>query len=431
MTVLILGASGFIGSAVAAALAQAGHEVVAGARRHHEAARRAPAYRWVRAEFSELSTAESWRPLLAGVEAVVNCVGVLASGPGESPRAAHETGPAALFAACEAAGVRRVIHLSAVGVEEGAGTRYARSKLAAERALTATDLDWIVLRPSLVLGDAAYGGTALLRALAAFPFVIPLVGGGQTFRPLAMADLTGLIVRLLEDGAPSREVMEVGGPEAVGFADLARAYRGWLGLPPAPVVSVPRWAAAPLLALGDLAGLLGWPSALRSTALKQMDFNVAGDGERWRSLVGAPPLSVAEALSRRPATVADRWHARLYFVRPFAILTLAVFWIVTGLVTLGPGREAGLTLVREAGYGALAWPAWFFGGWFDVLAGLALLVRPWTRATALVMASVTVGYLIAGTAARPDLWADPLGPWLKVLPMMALCLFVAATDARR
>ena len=60
----------------------------------------------------------------------------------------------------------------------------------------------------------------------------------------------------------------------------------------------------------------------------------------------------------------------------------------------------------------------------DVVLGLALFVRPWTARVAIFMCLSTVGYLIAGTLSLPHYWIDPLGPWLKVLPMMALCLFV-------
>ena len=429
MRVLVLGASGFIGSAVALELKRRGHEVLAGARRPEKARRRLPHLIWVSADFDDLKQPDSWAPLLAGVDAVVNCVGVLQDSIGDSVALAHETAPTALFAACEVAGVRRVIHLSAVGIE--AATPYGRSKLATERALAATRLDWTVLRPSLVLGAAPYGGTALLRALAAFPLFTPLVGGDQLFRPLAMADLTDLIARLLQTGAGVGQVLEVGGPEPLTLAELSGRYRQWLGLEPMPVVRIPRWFAAITLKVGDLLGRLGWPSAFRSTALQQMDFNVAGDSVAWTALAEHPPRTVAQALSERPATVADRWHAQLYFVRPAAIAALAIFWITTGVVTLGPGSPQALSLVRDAGYGPLAWPSWFFGAWFDILAGLALLVRPLTARVALVMCAVSVLYLLFGTLARPDLWLHPLGPWIKVLPMMALCLFVAATDARR
>jgi len=103
--VLVLGANGFIGSHVAAALSSAGWSVRAGARRIAEPARRAPLFDWVVADFARLTTAEAWAPLLVGVDAVVNCVGVLQNGAGDSTRAAHVDGPRALIAACEAAGV--------------------------------------------------------------------------------------------------------------------------------------------------------------------------------------------------------------------------------------------------------------------------------------------------------------------------------------
>lgn len=429
MKVLVLGASGFIGSAAALELQRRGHEVIAGARRPGKARPRLPSLTWVAADFDDLKRPSAWAPLLAGVDAVVNCVGVLQDSVGDSVALAHETAPGALFAACETAGVRRIIHLSAVGVE--ADTDYGRSKLATERALAASALDWTVLRPSLVLGEAPYGGTALLRALAAFPVFTPLPGGEQLFRPVAMADLTALIARLLETAGASWEVLEVGGPEPVTLEELAGRYREWLGLEPVSVFRVPRAFSALALGVGDVLGRLGWPSAFRSTAMRQLDFNVAGDSVAWTAYAEHPPRTLAQALAERPATVADRWHARLYFVRPAAVAALAIFWIWTGVVTLGPGAPQALSLVRDAGYGPLAWPSWFFGAWFDILAGLALLVRPWTARVALLMASASVIYLVAGTAARADLWLHPLGPWIKVLPMMALCLFVAATDARR
>lgn len=84
--VLVLGANGFIGSHVAAALSSAGWSVRAGTRRIAEPARRAPTFDWVVADFAKLTTPQAWAPLLVGVEAVVNCVGVLQNGAGDSTR---------------------------------------------------------------------------------------------------------------------------------------------------------------------------------------------------------------------------------------------------------------------------------------------------------------------------------------------------------
>ncbi|WP_428062434.1 SDR family oxidoreductase [Brevundimonas sp.] len=429
--VLVLGANGFIGSHVAAALALAGWSVRAGARRIAEPARRAPGFDWVTADFSRLTTAEAWTHILDGVDAVVNCVGVLQDGGGDSTRAAHVDGPRALIAACQAAGVRRLVHISAVGADEAAGTAYARTKAETERLVEASGLDWLILRPSLVVDRAAFGGTGLIRALAAFPVFSPVVGGDQTFRPIPLGDLCAAVVAAVKPGAPSRQSLDMPGPQAVSMVETVRLYRGWMGLKPAPVVRVPRALAAPALAIGDLLGRLGWSSPIRTTAIKQMDHDVAGRDSGWAQTLGVHSRGFTDFLAQTPASVQDVWHARLWFVRPVAILTLGLFWLITGLISFGPGWNGALAILHEGGYGRLAGPVAWWGALLDVVLGLMLFVRPWTARVAIFMCLATVGYLIAGTISLPHYWIDPLGPWLKVLPMMALCLFVAATDARR
>lgn len=429
--VLVLGANGFIGSHLAAALSAAGWSVRAGARRPAQAARRAPGFDWVVADFQRLTTPEAWAPLLDGVDAVVNCVGVLQDGAGDSTALAHVEGPRALLRACEAAGVRRLIHLSAVGADEAAGTAYARTKAETERLVRAAELDWLILRPSLVVDRAAFGGTGLIRALAAFPLFTPVVGGDQMFRPVALSDVSEAVVNALKPGAPSRETLDMPGPEPVTMAEMVRLYRAWLGVSPAPVVRMSRPLAAPATWLGDLLGRLGWSSPIRTTALRQMDHDVSGVDNGWTERLGVRARGFRRFLVETPASVQDVWHARLWFLRPLAIVTLGLFWLITGLVTFGPGWSGAIEVLHEGGFGRSAGPIAWWGALLDVVLGLALFVRSWTGRVAVAMFLSTIGYLIAGTLTLPHYWVDPLGPWLKVLPMMALCLFVAATDARR
>lgn len=430
--VLVLGANGFIGSHAAAALAEAGWEVRAGARSPGAAARRAPSHQWVEADFRRLTRAADWESLLDGVDAVVNCVGVLQDGGDDSTDIAHVVGPRALIAACEAQGVTRLVHLSAVGAEETAGTAYARTKQQTELALEASALEWLILRPSLVVARPVFGGTGLIRALAAFPLAMPVIGGAQRFRPVAMDDLCAAIVAALGEGAPSRERLDVAGPECLSQDELLRLYRGWLGLKPAPIVHIPTFLAVPVLSLGDLAGRLGWPSPLRTTALRQMNHDVEGDPDLWVERLCVRPQTLARHLSRHPASVQDVWHARLWFVRPIAIVALSLFWTLSGLITLGAGWERSLAVLAEGGLHGRAGVLVAGGGAVvDIALGLSLLVRPWTARAAMGMIAVTLTYLLAGTVLLPHYWLDPLGPWLKVVPGMVVCLFVAATEARR
>lgn len=197
------------------------------------------------------------------------------------------------------------------------------------------------------------------------------------------------------------------------------------------MLRLPRAAAAPILLAGDLAGRLGWSSPLRTTSIRQMDHDVAGDPEALGSAAGLVPRGARQWLAQNPATLPDRWHARLYFVRPIAVVTLGLFWLLTGLITLGPGREEAAAILRDAGFGGWSAPAAIWGAWLDVALGLALFARSWTARVALLMVLATVGYLIGGTLWLDQPWSDPMGPLLKVFPMMALALFVAATDARR
>ncbi|HEV2082487.1 MAG TPA: SDR family oxidoreductase [Brevundimonas sp.] len=425
--VLILGAGGFIGAQVAAAFDRAGWRVRASARRPAASSLRAPGFEWVALDFADPGA--EWAGALAGVDAVINCVGALQDGADDSLTAAHVDGPGRMIAAMHAAGVRRLVHVSAVGADDAADTDYARTKVETERMVVASGLQWVILRPSLVIGRGAFGGTGLIRALAAFPLVIPVVGGQQVFRPIFVEELAQAIVAATD--APAGLTADLGGPQAVTQAELLRKLRAWLGLRPAPVWRVPLTLARPALAVGDVLGRLGWASPLRTTSLAQMAHDVAGRDAPWPAAFGAPPRGLDAVLRQNPASVQDVHHARLWFLRPVAIVTLSLFWIASGLITFGPGWQASVATLQAGGFGALS-PAIAGGGAVvDVLLGVAVLKRSWTSRAAVGMALVSIGYLIAGTLSLPHLWLDPLGPWLKVLPGVMLALYVAATEARR
>lgn len=115
MRVLVVGASGFIGSAVCARLLSEGYVVTGVSRSATPAA--LGAVRHLRVDMAMATQPGDWLPLLEGIEAVVNCAGVLQDAPGDSTRTVHADAAAALFRACERARVRRVVHISAAGVD--------------------------------------------------------------------------------------------------------------------------------------------------------------------------------------------------------------------------------------------------------------------------------------------------------------------------
>lgn len=428
MRVLVTGAYGLIGSAVLLRLHRAGHELVAAGRSVAAASRRAPFARWVEADYRRLTLAGDWLPLLEDIDAVVNCVGVLQDGARDNVRRVHVEATTAMFAACEQIGVRRVIHISAVGAERTAPTAFARSKAEAEADLEARHLDWTILRPALVLAPAAYGGTAMLRALAAVPFVTPVIAADARLQVVSAEDVAETVAHCLDNGAAVKVRWDLAHPAVHTLGALVTALRDWLGFARRPQWRVPRGIAATVAAFADALGYLGWRSPARSTALRQLtEGKLVGDPAPWIEATGIGPKGLQDILLERWPSTADRWFARLYLLKPLVIAGIALFWVLTGVITLGPGRAAAMAHLKAANVPAwLAEPMLVWGSYFDYAIGLLLLLRPLTRFVLLLMLVVTPVYLIAGSVLAPQLWLDPLGPFLKVVPLLIVTMLALA-----
>jgi uncharacterized protein YbjT (DUF2867 family) len=425
LRVLLTGATGLIGRAVLAGLTREGHAVVAVARGAGAAARLPEAAKCIALDIAKATRPADWLPHLSCIDAVVNCAGVLQDSPRDSTAGVHTDGAAALFAACEQAGVRRVVQISAIGVDRaGAATAFARTKLAGDKALMAHNLEWVILRPSVVVGRQAYGGSALFRGLAALP-IMPRVAGTGPLQIVQLDDLVRTVLFFLEPHAPSRIELEIAGPEWLSLEEVLIAYRRWLGRSDARFVTVPGWLAHAAFRLGDLIGLLGWRPPLRTTTQLELMRGGVGDPAPWTRLTGIEPRSLRAALAAEPASVQERWFAQLYFAKPLTLAVLALYWVVTGLVALGPGWEDAVGLIQEAGFTASA-PLATVGVIADILIGVAIAVRRTARPALWAALALSLAYVAFATVWLPGLWADPLGPLVKVLPIMALTLVALA-----
>lgn len=222
MIVLVIGASGLIGATLCARLGAEGHEVVRAVR--SRAWNGLFKGRTVVIDVAKALEAEAWLPHLDGVDAVVNCAGVLQDSARDNTNKVHAAGASALFAACERAGVRRVIHFSAIGVDREQPSAFSASKLAGDHALMKRDLDWVILRPSVVLGRPAFGASALFRGLAALP-LLPTMPGTGLLQVVQLDDVVSTVLILLGRESPSRLTLELAGPEALTMSEVVARYR--------------------------------------------------------------------------------------------------------------------------------------------------------------------------------------------------------------
>jgi len=212
--IVVIGASGFVGRYVVKHLAAEGAVIAAVSRTASSAGFLRPMGDVGQIALIDANIADRDRlaPLLKGAEGVVYAAGILFQRGAQRFRTLHETGPAGLAALAAAAGVRRFVHISALGADPASPALYSRSKAAGEAAVRAAFPAATILRPSLIFGpeDAFFNRFA---GIARISPVLPLIGGGRTrFAPVYVGDVAAAVAAALDrEDAPGR-TYELGGP---------------------------------------------------------------------------------------------------------------------------------------------------------------------------------------------------------------------------
>ncbi|MEO7338421.1 MAG: complex I NDUFA9 subunit family protein [Caldimonas sp.] len=313
--VLLLGGTGFLGRALCEKLVErfggAGARIVVPSRRPPRAKgiQMLPTVELVRADLHD--DAQLAR-LVKGCEAVVNLVGILHGSEAAFDRA-HVQLPRRLAEACVSAGVTRVVHVSAIGADARAPSRYLRSKAAGEAAYAGKSLDLTVLRPSVLFGDGDSFLTLFARLQSIFP-VLPIGGSGARFQPVWVDDVATAIVRALDDRTTIGETIECCGPEVYTLKQLVQIAGRSAGHS-RPVIDLP----APLARLQafSLELLPGEPLMSRDNLDSMQVPSIASGDRPGLARLGIQPSSVEAVapvylgLQQGPGRL-DAWRAAVH-----------------------------------------------------------------------------------------------------------------------
>lgn len=222
--VVLLGGTGFVGSAIANRLSEAGVSVLIPTRRRSRAGHvlLLPTVEVVEADIHDPAALER---LFAGATAVVNLVGVLHSRSG-TPYGAdfartHVELAEKVVAASRKTGVKTLVHVSALGADANGPSEYQRSKAAGEAAVRAAgnDLAWTILRPSVIFGRDDRFLNLFAKLARLFP-VLPLAGADARFQPVYVEDVAEVAWRCLTDGDAAGQTFDVAGPTVYTLREL-------------------------------------------------------------------------------------------------------------------------------------------------------------------------------------------------------------------
>lgn len=419
--ILVLGAFGFIGTAVVRALQGQGAQVTGLVRKPAQGASLLNGPRLVQGDLRRFTHPQDWEAALTGIDCVVNCAGALQDGPSDDLAAVHHHAIAALGQACAQRDVS-LVQISAIGATPNADTAFMRTKAAGDAALESSGADLWILRPGLVIGQSDYGGTALLRMLAAVPLVQPIAYPATPVQCVGMEDVCHAVVTCCAGEIP-QGTYDLVEDQAQTLGNVLAATRNWLGFPAARFrLVMPPVVTKAVARCADALGHLGWRSPLRSTAMTVMASGVVGDPGPYRSATGRSLRSLPEIYVSMTSAREHRLTARMSLLAPLVIAVLSLFWVLSGIFGL-VGLPEAASVLTDAGWSrAVAVSSVVFWSFVDIALGLAVLYRPWTARVCLAQVAVAAFYVLAATVVTPGLWFDPLGPLVKVLPALVLSL---------
>lgn len=410
MRILITGATGFIGAAVAKALHNAGHDILAGVR---NIPTNSAGYEYVVCDFSRDLEPAIWRERLAHVDMVINAVGIILETKGQAFDSVQQVAPIALFTAAIEQSIP-VIQISGLGADQ---THCEFDFLASKQA--ADDFLWLhakralIIYPSIVIGSGG-ASTELFTVLASLP-VVPLVGrGDQQINPIHIDELARAVVFLVDKFPEEKQKLFLVGPEVFTLKDLFAALREWAGLGKAHFLPIPMvfmWIFAKISQVLRLSTLtpdsLGMLASAQTPAANISGFTI----KSLRECLASTKPSPAEAF----AYMAKPWLHLLW-------IGLVFLWVFTGLTSIYFNVPAGIDLLQKAG---LQEPwisvAIYSGGVLDILLGLLMLTRRrWVYGLQLITVLV---YMAIVSVILPDMWLDPLGSITKNIPVLIVTAF--------
>lgn len=299
--ILVSGGTGFVGSYLISRLVsgEKGHGMIKCLVRDPEKPRaQALRERGVDLAPGDVTRPQSLKEAMQGADTVIHLVAIIRERKAATFQGVNGQGTGNMVEAALASGVKRFIHISALGATPDPGYRYTYSKWQGEEAVRSSNLDYTILRPSVIFGQS-YGYSfvdSMIRSLNMLPLIAPLPGGGKTrFQPVWVEDVVSCIIGALHDRGNEREnkkTYDIGGPEHLTYREMLDAVIDALGARRVRV-SIPLTLMR--LVVPAMERAMSNPP-VTSVELKQMDLDNTTDLDSVERHFGFKPAALSEKL---------------------------------------------------------------------------------------------------------------------------------------
>ncbi len=299
-TILVTGASGFVGSQTVPALIDAGHRVLALVRTPAAGnvvmGRLSPEHRAaVELRSGDVTRPDSLPAAVAGIDGLVHLVAIPRDRSGGADlRLVNTEGTRAVVEALKAAGIKRLVHMGAMGVQDDPSLHYASSKAKGEALVRESGLDWTILKPSLQFGPGDGFFNIIADLVRMSPGIVPVPGNGQSrFQPIHVADVARVVAASFADGATTGATFDLGGPRYWTYREITQEVLRALGkrraiVPmPVPVISL----------IARISELVHLPFPVATDQLRQLKLDNIGPLDVIPTRFGFTPRAMEGALT--------------------------------------------------------------------------------------------------------------------------------------
>jgi uncharacterized protein YbjT (DUF2867 family) len=300
MKVLVTGATGFVGEEILRQLRDTGHTARILAREPNSARTREIASRYsAEIHSGDILQPASLPPALAGCDAVIHIVGVISEIGDNTFENVHTRGTQNVVTAAQQSGVKRFIHMSALGVRPNAIARYHRSKWAAEEILRASGLDYTIFRPSIIYGPHDHFVNMFATMSRYSPF-LPVMGSGRSkMQPVPVGDVAKCFVGALTEPTSIGQTYDLCGRDILTFEEIFDTILRVIGRKrfklhlPMPLA---RFQAALMEFI--FPKIFRRPSPLNRDQLLMLQEDNTGNPAPANELFGITPISFADGIAR-------------------------------------------------------------------------------------------------------------------------------------